>query len=150
MVASFSSIAGIAFFALPAGILGSGFALKVQEQQRQKHMIRRRVPAANLIQCLWRCYAVSEGHESAATWRIHMIPPKSPPAFKNNTSFVHRLSIRRTRQSMRSPVMDHFRNKIKQVNSFYKLATDLNKIIPSVDSNHWLKSFRNEQSYFIR
>jgi len=114
MVASFSSIAGIAFFALPAGILGSGFALKVQEQQRQKHMIRRRVPAANLIQCLWRCYAVSEGHESAATWRIHMIPPKSPPAFKNNTSFVHRLSIRRTRQSMRSPVMDHFRNKIKQ------------------------------------
>ena len=115
MVASFSSIAGIAFFALPAGILGSGFALKVQEQQRQKHMIRRRVPAANLIQCLWRCYAVSEGHDSAATWRIHMVPPKSPPAFKNNTSFVHRLSIRRTRQSMRSPVMDHFRSKIKQV-----------------------------------
>jgi len=117
MVASFSSIAGIAFFALPAGILGSGFALKVQEQQRQKHMIRRRVPAANLIQCLWRCYAVSEGHDSAATWRIHMVPPKSPPAFKNNTSFVHRLSIRRTRQSMRSPVMDHFRSKIKQENS---------------------------------
>lgn len=115
MVASLSSMAGIAFFALPAGILGSGFALKVQEQQRQKHMIRRRVPAANLIQCLWRCYAVSEGHESAATWRIHMIPPKSPPVFKNNTSFVHRLSIRRTRQSMRSPVMEHFRNKIKQV-----------------------------------
>ena len=36
------------------GILGSGFALKVQQQQRQKHMIRRRVPAATLIQCLWR------------------------------------------------------------------------------------------------
>ena len=32
------------------GILGSGFALKVQQQQRQKHMIRRRVPAATLIQ----------------------------------------------------------------------------------------------------
>jgi len=46
IIASFSAIAGISFFALPAGILGSGFALKVQQQQRQKHMIRRRVPAA--------------------------------------------------------------------------------------------------------
>ena len=42
------------FLALLQGILGSGFALKVQQQQRQKHMIRRRVPAATLIQCLWR------------------------------------------------------------------------------------------------
>ncbi len=62
LIACFSAVAGISFFALPAGILGSGFALKVQQQQRQKHMIRRRVPAATLIQCLWRCYAVSESH----------------------------------------------------------------------------------------
>ena len=82
LIASFSAIAGISFFALPAGILGSGFALKVQQQQRQKHMIRRRVPAATLIQCLWRCYAVSDGHNSFATWRVHMVPPKSPPPFK--------------------------------------------------------------------
>lgn len=32
------------------GILGSGFALKVQEQHRQKHFEKRRMPAANLIQ----------------------------------------------------------------------------------------------------
>lgn len=32
------------------GILGSGFALKVQEQHRQKHFEKRRTPAANLIQ----------------------------------------------------------------------------------------------------
>jgi potassium voltage-gated channel KQT-like subfamily protein 5 len=113
MIASFSAIAGISFFALPAGILGSGFALKVQQQQRQKHMIRRRVPAATLIQCLWRCYAVSDGHSSFATWRIHMTPPKSPPPFKNNTSFVHRLSIRRTRHSLKSPVLDHLRSKLR-------------------------------------
>jgi len=113
LIASFSAIAGISFFALPAGILGSGFALKVQQQQRQKHMIRRRVPAATLIQCLWRCYAVSEGHNSFATWRVHMVPPKSPPQFKNNTSFVHRLSIRRTRHSIRSPVLEHLRSRIK-------------------------------------
>lgn len=46
-----------------------------------------------------------------------MVPPKSPPSFKNNTSFVHRLSIKRTRQSLRSPVLDHFRNKIRIENS---------------------------------
>lgn len=35
------------------GILGSGLALKVQEQHRQKHFEKRRKPAAELIQvCL--------------------------------------------------------------------------------------------------
>ena len=50
LTASFFAIMGISFFALPAGILGSGFALKVQQQQRQKHVARRRQPAASLIQ----------------------------------------------------------------------------------------------------
>ncbi|KPP61613.1 hypothetical protein Z043_120268 [Scleropages formosus] len=46
------ALLGISFFALPAGILGSGFALKVQEQHRQKHFEKRRNPAASLIQKL--------------------------------------------------------------------------------------------------
>ena len=37
-------------FCMLQGILGSGFALKVQEQQRQKHFARRRHPAATLLQ----------------------------------------------------------------------------------------------------
>ncbi|KAL3890655.1 hypothetical protein ACJMK2_002936 [Sinanodonta woodiana] len=78
IIAAFSAIVGISFFALPAGILGSGFALKVQQQQRQKHLIRRRVPAATLIQCLWRCYAADENSMSVATWKPHMIPCPSP------------------------------------------------------------------------
>ncbi|KAI8776972.1 Potassium voltage-gated channel subfamily KQT member 5, partial [Biomphalaria glabrata] len=84
------------------GILGSGFALKVQQQQRQKHLNRRRVPAANLIQCLWRCYAADEHSISTATWKRHMIPCPSPPSersFKNNTSFVSRFSTRRRDRS---------------------------------------------------
>ncbi|TRY72060.1 hypothetical protein TCAL_03971 [Tigriopus californicus] len=79
MIASCCALLGISFFALPAGILGSGFALKVQQQQRQKHMIRRRVPAATLIQCLWRCYAADENSCSEATWKIHMVAQRSPP-----------------------------------------------------------------------
>ncbi len=66
-------------FYIKKGILGSGFALKVQQQQRQKHMIRRRQPAATLIQSLWRCYAADENSLSEATWKIHQVPLPSPP-----------------------------------------------------------------------
>ncbi|XP_049880009.1 potassium voltage-gated channel subfamily KQT member 1 isoform X3 [Pectinophora gossypiella] len=111
-IASFCALLGISFFALPAGILGSGFALKVQQQQRQKHMIRRRQPAATLIQALWRCYAADEHSMSIATWKIHQIPLPSPQtsrvmsaSFKNNASFVSRLpTIRRHKStSLHSP-----------------------------------------------
>ncbi|CAG4978938.1 unnamed protein product [Parnassius apollo] len=111
-IASFCALLGISFFALPAGILGSGFALKVQQQQRQKHMIRRRQPAASLIQALWRCYAADEHSMSIATWKMHQIPLPSPQAsrvmsasFKNNASFVSRLpTIRRHKStSLHSP-----------------------------------------------
>ncbi|CAI9164178.1 unnamed protein product [Rangifer tarandus platyrhynchus] len=66
------ALLGISFFALPAGILGSGFALKVQEQHRQKHFEERRNPAANLIQCVWRSYAADEKSVSIATWKPHL------------------------------------------------------------------------------
>ncbi|XP_066158408.1 potassium voltage-gated channel subfamily KQT member 1-like isoform X2 [Euwallacea fornicatus] len=125
IIASFCSLLGISFFALPAGILGSGFALKVQQQQRQKHMIRRRQPAATLIQSLWRCYAADEKSVSEATWKIHQVP-HSPPtrsssSFRHNASFVGRLStIRRHRSqpvtSFHSPAMVHHKN-LSRMNS---------------------------------
>ncbi|VDM45428.1 unnamed protein product [Toxocara canis] len=61
------------------GILGSGFALKVQQHQRQKHLIRRRVPAARLIQCLWRHYAAIPESRSVATWKVHLAPQQAQP-----------------------------------------------------------------------
>ncbi|XP_053201857.1 uncharacterized protein LOC128386803 isoform X3 [Panonychus citri] len=130
LIASFCALLGISFFALPAGILGSGFALKVQQQQRQKHMIRRRGPAATLIQCLWRCYAADENSMSVATWKIHQVPLPSPPAytsgsftlrrkekldlppssgslFKHNTSFVSRFSTKRRHKPTTTPSHVH-------------------------------------------
>ncbi|XP_062960750.1 potassium voltage-gated channel subfamily KQT member 4 isoform X2 [Cynocephalus volans] len=63
------ALLGISFFALPAGILGSGFALKVQEQHRQKHFEKRRMPAANLIQAAWRLYSTDTSRSYlTATW----------------------------------------------------------------------------------
>ncbi|KAM4592939.1 potassium voltage-gated channel subfamily KQT member 1.1 isoform 3-T3 [Odontesthes bonariensis] len=63
-IASCFSVFAISFFALPAGILGSGFALKVQQKQRQKHFNRQIPAAACLIQTAWRCVAV-ENFDSA-------------------------------------------------------------------------------------
>ncbi|KAG5855670.1 hypothetical protein ANANG_G00051570 [Anguilla anguilla] len=63
------ALLGISFFALPAGILGSGFALKVQEQHRQKHFEKRRNPAASLIQAAWRFYSTDASRPYlSATW----------------------------------------------------------------------------------
>ncbi|XP_015597013.1 potassium voltage-gated channel subfamily KQT member 1 isoform X3 [Cephus cinctus] len=75
IVASCFSVFAISFFALPAGILGSGFALKVQQKQRQKHFNRQIPAAAMLIQCLWRCYAADKAINSVATWNIYVKDP---------------------------------------------------------------------------
>nr|XP_019537728.2 potassium voltage-gated channel subfamily KQT member 4-like isoform X1 [Aedes albopictus]XP_029730779.1 potassium voltage-gated channel subfamily KQT member 4-like isoform X1 [Aedes albopictus] len=83
IVASCFSVFAISFFALPAGILGSGFALKVQQKQRQKHFNRQIPAAAMLIQCLWRCYAADKSFHSDATWQIYV---KSDDQNTNNSN----------------------------------------------------------------
>ncbi|MGH0174447.1 UNVERIFIED_CONTAM: hypothetical protein FKN15_068054 [Acipenser sinensis] len=72
LLASAFTLIGVSFFALPAGILGSGFALKVQEQHRQKHFEKRRNPAAGLIQAAWRFYATSLTRtDMESTWNYY-------------------------------------------------------------------------------
>ncbi|XP_037373251.1 potassium voltage-gated channel subfamily KQT member 1 [Talpa occidentalis] len=69
-IASCFSVFAISFFALPAGILGSGFALKVQQKQRQKHFNRQIPAAASLIQTAWRCYAAE--NPDSCTWKVYV------------------------------------------------------------------------------
>ncbi|XP_061889099.1 potassium voltage-gated channel subfamily KQT member 1.1 isoform X2 [Entelurus aequoreus] len=69
-IASFFSVFAIPFFALPAGILGSGLALKVQQKQRQKHFNRQIPAAASLIQTTWRCFAVA--NSDCATFKMFL------------------------------------------------------------------------------
>uniref|UniRef100_A0A8C7MGR6 Potassium voltage-gated channel subfamily KQT member 1 n=2 Tax=Oncorhynchus kisutch TaxID=8019 RepID=A0A8C7MGR6_ONCKI len=72
-IASCFSVFAISFFALPAGILGSGFALKVQQKQRQKHFNRQIPAAASLIQALWRCYVAEKPEGCPATWKMYVL-----------------------------------------------------------------------------
>ena len=63
------ALVGCAFFALPAGILGSGFALQVAKQKKQKRYIKVRNPAAVVLQTFWRNYSVMpKKYQVQATW----------------------------------------------------------------------------------
>ncbi|XP_054606247.2 potassium voltage-gated channel subfamily KQT member 4 isoform X6 [Nothobranchius furzeri] len=95
------ALLGISFFALPAGILGSGFALKVQEQHRQKHFEKRRNPAASLIQAAWRLYSTDGARPYLrATWHHYQ---SALPPFSQKLSFKERVRMASPRgQSMKS------------------------------------------------
>ncbi|PWA13960.1 hypothetical protein CCH79_00018081 [Gambusia affinis] len=106
LLAGTFALIGVSFFALPAGILGSGLALKVQEQHRQKHFEKRRHPAAGLIQVrdqtaepvlsgsvyhqnpeasAWRYYSTNPIREDLiATWRFYETII-SLPCFRKDT-----------------------------------------------------------------
>ncbi|XP_023237636.1 potassium voltage-gated channel subfamily KQT member 1-like isoform X1 [Centruroides sculpturatus] len=70
ILAAICALFTVSFFALPAGILGSGFALKVQQQQKRKRFSRQIPAAATLIQWTWRCYATGRHFRSVACWRL--------------------------------------------------------------------------------
>uniref|UniRef100_A0A8C6TBX0 Potassium voltage-gated channel subfamily KQT member 1 n=1 Tax=Neogobius melanostomus TaxID=47308 RepID=A0A8C6TBX0_9GOBI len=75
-ITSCFALFAISFFALPAGILGTGFALKVQQKQKQKHFNRQIPAAARLIQTAWRSYALD--NLETATFKMFLRkPPRS-------------------------------------------------------------------------
>ncbi|XP_071777190.1 potassium voltage-gated channel subfamily KQT member 4 [Centroberyx gerrardi] len=101
MLSAGFALLGISFFALPAGILGSGFALKVQEQHRQKHFEKRRNPAACLIQAAWRYYSTDSTRPYLdATWRHY---ESLLPSHSQKLSFKERVRMASPRgQSIKS------------------------------------------------
>ncbi|XP_071349451.1 potassium voltage-gated channel subfamily KQT member 1 isoform X2 [Trachinotus anak] len=105
-IASCFSVFAISFFALPAGILGSGFALKVQQKQRQKHFNRQIPAAASLIQTLWRCYAAEKPGGCAATWKMYVLTPEAVSTVESDNASpnVRKLNIskRGTKRRLKS------------------------------------------------
>ncbi|XP_076157745.1 potassium voltage-gated channel subfamily KQT member 4 isoform X2 [Alosa pseudoharengus] len=97
LLAAGFALLGVSFFALPAGILGSGFALKVQEQHRQKHFEKRRTPAANLIQAAWRLYSTdAQRSYLTATWYFY---DSMLPSFSSKMGFRDRIRMNNSRSS---------------------------------------------------
>ncbi|XP_044604467.1 potassium voltage-gated channel subfamily KQT member 2 isoform X4 [Equus asinus] len=114
LLAATFTLIGVSFFALPAGILGSGFALKVQEQHRQKHFEKRRNPAAGLIQSAWRFYATNLSRTDLhSTWQYYertvtvpmyrLIPPLNQLELLRNLKSKSGLTFRKEPQPEPSP-----------------------------------------------
>ncbi|XP_062271166.1 LOW QUALITY PROTEIN: potassium voltage-gated channel subfamily KQT member 2-like [Scomber scombrus] len=114
LLAATFTLIGVSFFALPAGILGSGFALKVQEQHRQKHFEKRRNPAAGLIQAAWRVYSTNLSRtDLTSTWDYYetsgsvpmyrLIPPLNQLDLLRNLKNKSGLSFRKDAQPEPSP-----------------------------------------------
>jgi hypothetical protein len=80
MITSCLCICGVAFWTLPSGIIGSGFALKVEQKKREKQFNRLVPAAASLIQNWWRMIASRRTHLTA-TWRIYRIETRRPNRF---------------------------------------------------------------------
>ncbi|CAL1281447.1 unnamed protein product [Larinioides sclopetarius] len=118
LLACISALFTVSFFALPAGILGSGFALKVQQQQRQKHFSRQIPVAATLIQTLWRCYAADKNYSSVATWKIHMKSASNATNKYNKTI----AALRRRKPKYRS---DNEKNDQNDNKSYGEIAVTL-------------------------
>ncbi|CAF3519809.1 unnamed protein product [Rotaria sordida] len=83
MITSCLCICGVAFWTLPSGIIGSGFALKVQQKKREQQFNRLIPAAANLIQNWWRLIA-SRHPNTKATWRIYRIEIKRTNKFSRH------------------------------------------------------------------
>ena len=91
-------------------------------------MNRRKIPAATLIQCLWRCYAADENSTSEATWHMHMVPLKRSAPFKtsmpNPSTFTSRLpTLRRSNKSSKASPAKHSKSK-GNTDTFESMSND--------------------------
>ncbi|XP_073729388.1 potassium voltage-gated channel subfamily KQT member 5 isoform X4 [Misgurnus anguillicaudatus] len=119
------ALLGISFFALPAGILGSGFALKVQEQHRQKHFEKRRNPAASLIQAAWRLYSTDLSRSYlSATWLFYKSVLPSQRKDQGETISSQKLSFRE-RVRMASPRGQSLKSRQMSVNDRRSPGTEV-------------------------
>ncbi|KAI1727968.1 KCNQ voltage-gated potassium channel domain-containing protein [Ditylenchus destructor] len=139
IVASCFAIFAISFFALPAGILGSGFALKVQQKQRQKHFNRQIPAAATLIQCLWRCYAADKCSKSLATWQVHVDPlahqkednhaSNNYNKHNNTSGLVQRVANKRSKQGAMSSMWRGGRTALQKTRIRSTGSTDQSAVL---------------------
>lgn len=62
---------GVAVFALPAGIIGAGLALKLEEVERNRQRRKKKDAAALIIQRAWKCYKANRRFEELSNFFRH-------------------------------------------------------------------------------
>ncbi|CAF0852524.1 unnamed protein product [Didymodactylos carnosus] len=114
MITSCLCICGVAFWTLPSGIIGSGFALKVEQKKREKQFNRLVPAAAGLIQNWWRMVA-SRHPILTATWCIYSVETKR---FNRNRHIESNMVINLSRTMGAS---SNINNNIKKLGSWRKV-----------------------------
>ena len=99
---------GCAFFALPAGILGSGFALQVAKQKKEKRYTKIKNPAAVVIQTLWRNHCVKRTqYQLQGTWNYlfpQIIGSTSRPGYHALLPGIHAIHDSQSFDTFRTSV----------------------------------------------
>ncbi|XP_056454708.1 potassium voltage-gated channel subfamily KQT member 1 [Gadus chalcogrammus] len=143
-IASCFSVFAISFFALPAGILGSGFALKVQQKQRQKHFNRQIPAAASLIQTLWRCYAAEKTDFCPATWKMYVLSKESTPPVHADSASPNVIRLNLSRRGTRK------RLKLARGLSTRGPSTERGVAIPQITYDHIQETEdKKDMSFFL-
>ena len=62
VISGFFILFGVAVFALPAGIIGAGLALKLEEVERSRQRRMKKEAAAKMIQRAWKCYRANHAY----------------------------------------------------------------------------------------
>lgn len=71
VISGFFILFGVAVFALPAGIIGAGLALKLEEVERSRQRRRKKEAAAKLIQRAWKCYRANHTYHELSVFFRH-------------------------------------------------------------------------------
>ncbi|CAL8295754.1 unnamed protein product [Boreogadus saida] len=143
-IASCFSVFAISFFALPAGILGSGFALKVQQKQRQKHFNRQIPAAASLIQTLWRCYAAEKTDFCPATWKMYVLSKEAGPPVHADSASPNVIRLNLSRRGTRK------RLKLARGPSTRGPSTERGVAIPQITYDHIQETEdKQDMSFFL-
>lgn len=119
IVCSIFALVGCAFFSLPAGILGTGFAL---QQKKEKRYIKVRNPAACLLQTVWRDYALKRENSSQfeATWYYYLSKLRDDDVEDVSDSADHQGKICHTRTGLPLPSPNLLKKRSSSTNRVQK------------------------------
>ena len=122
MIATGLCIVGVAFWTLPGGIIGSGFALKVEQKNKKKQFNRLLPAAASLIQTWWRMKATLQISTSNTSCLIATVS-----TFDISKSF-YSTSLRRLKKHFDASSSSHYNTRVFYgLDAKYNSNNDLSK-----------------------
>lgn len=141
IIATTLCIVGVAFWTLPGGIIGSGFALKVEQKNKKKQFNRLIPAAASLIQAWWRMKAtlfISSSHTSCLIATVSTFDISKP---------IYSTSLRRFKREIDSSTPGNN----EEINSYFSGldSPSTNNENKNILNFHQQRIFNNQKDYAL-